>query len=890
MALENQDAQKEREMPRPVKSESIGIGAIIRNRYQVVAYLGRGGMSTVYKALDMSTGRTIALKILHAELLSDDTRVQRFMQEAKTYRNLRHDHIVKTYDFFTDEKDRYCLVMEYHEGKNLSEVLTDTGRLSIRRAIKVFSEICSALDHAHSQGIVHRDLKPSNIALVETENDADYVKVLDFGIAKLMPTDDNTQLGLTQTGEIVGSPLYMSPEQCMAKAIDHRSDIYSLGCLMYEALTGEPPLMGGNVYETFHMQTHERPRPLGDVRPEYKGGTQFEYIILKAMAKNPRHRYQTMNELKEALVHVGSFDAGSGLKKIATKYQQNKIRERAAKGKGIPAAVAASVTALVVIAGAFVFQDRIKQIIVPADQRYSHAIVEYRNAFDKGDYVVAEQEGLKALRVADEERPLWRPAAIKNMVDLYRIQGNIPQVELMTNRLEELNASKVKSIEKNEANLYAKLKSAVASHSEDVEETEDFCFQLIDVSQNYIDNEQWDKAKELLARTLVLAKKSLGEKSLVVASLIDNLALLQLKDNLSEKYAQLETQLTEAVNNRKEHAGIESTGLIRTLEALSEVQRRRGELAEARTNATLALSIARNAFRSTSSQAAVTKCQIAEIDLALNKPSQAADTATAALASMDRLKESDDIEQARCHILIGEAQAARDKFSEAAKEFNQARELLKEAADSQVLLLARALSDLADIHFGKAQESANDAKSAEGYYKRALALMFRSRAREEQRVLHILKQLTKIYQDSDRQADTLALYKTAEAVDKNTRKTRGVIEDRKLIGFYYRDEHNFADAAASMEKALSLSETFHGVKSPESCALLGLLADNYLKDKKEDKAGPLLYTAVKILHSEGGEEIPRNVKVQVLSTYANYLELTDDKQTLEEIRQELNSV
>lgn len=881
-------------MPRSNKSESIGIGAIIRNRYQVVAYLGRGGMSTVYKALDMSTGRSIALKILHAELLSDNTRVQRFMQEAKTYRNLRHDHIVKTYDFFTDEKDRHCLVMEYHEGKNLSEVLTDTGRLSIRRAIKVFSEICSALDHAHAQGIVHRDLKPSNIALVETENDADYVKVLDFGIAKLMPTDDNTQLGLTQTGEIVGSPLYMSPEQCMAKPIDHRSDIYSLGCLMYEALTGEPPLMGGNVYETFHMQTHERPKPLGEVRPEYKGGTQFEFIILKAMAKNPRHRYQTMNELQDALVHVGSFDAGTGIKKLVTKYNQNKIRERAAKGKGIPAALAASVTAIVVIAGAFLFQDRIKQIIVPADQRYSHAIIEYRNAFDNGNYDVAEQEGLKALKVAEEERPLWKPQALSYLIDLYRIENENKKANAYNNRLIEENADTLKDLEKKELAVYSKLSNAIKSHSDDVEQMEDYCFQLIeyiDLSQTYVDNEQWSQTKSLLEKTLVLAKKALGEKSLVVASLIDSLALLELKDNLNEKYGQIEAKLTEAVTYRQEVAGLESTGLIRTVSALSEVQRRQGKLDDARVNATKALTIARNAFRSSSSQAAVTKCQIADVDLSLKHPSQAESNASTALVSMNRTKESDDnVEQARCHILIGEAKAQMDKFTDAAEQFNQARELLKDASDSQVLYLARAMSDLADIHFSKAQESAQEANTAKSYYKRALALMFRSRGREEERVLHILNQISKINQDSDQQKDTLELYKMAESVDKSTGKTRGVIEDLKLIGFYYRDEHKFAEAANSIEKALSLSETFHGAHSPESCALLGLLADNYLKDKKEDKAGPLLYSAVKILHSEAGAEIPRNVKVQILSTYVNYLELSDDKENLEAIRKELNSV
>lgn len=887
MAPENQDVKSE--MRRTAKSEAVGIGAIIKNRYQVVAYLGRGGMSTVYKALDMSTGRTVALKILHAELLSDNTRVQRFTQEAKTYRNLRHDHIVKTYDFFMDDAERHCLVMEYHEGKNLSEVLSDTGRLSVRRAIKVFSEICSALDHAHAQGIVHRDLKPSNIALVETENDGDYVKVLDFGIAKLMPNDDNTQLGLTQTGEIVGSPLYMSPEQCMAKPIDHRSDIYSLGCLMYEALTGEPPLMGGNVYETFHMQTHDRPRPLGDVRPEFKNGTQFEFIILKAMAKNPRHRYQTMNEVKEALEQVGSFSSGSGIRKLITGYQQRKIRERAAAGKGIPAIVAASVTAVAVVALGFLFQDQIKQIIVPADQRFNSAIVAYRTAFDEGNYEVAEQEGKKALKVAQEERKQWQVASLKNLIDLYRIQGRIKDSEALETLIQQQQESKHKQIAKNEKTLTARLNNAT-SDTEGVEEIEDICFQLSDLAQTYIDNQQWEQARSLLKRTLATAKKTLGDKSLVVAGLIDNLTLLSLKDNLDEKYDQLEMDLQAAVESRQEIAGGESTGLIRTLEALSEVQRRRGKLDEARTNAAKALTIARNAFRSNSSQAAICKCQLADVDLSRKKPKLAAGNATTALASMDQLKESDDLEQARCHILLGESKKQNDQFSDAAKDFNSARELLKEANDNQVLLLARALTDLGDIHKAKATESPEDFKAAEGYYKRALALMFRSRAREEQRVLYNLNQLTKLYENKERSADVLSLYKIAESVDKSTGKTRGVIEDRKLIGMYYRDQHDFKNAAKSIEQALSLSETFNGVKSPEACALQGLLADNYLKDKKTERAGPLLYDAIKILHSEAGAEIPRETKVQVLSTYANYLEQTGDREKLDEIKKELNSV
>ena len=291
------------------RSDALVIGTVLKNRYRTVSYLGRGGMSNVYKALDSRTGATVAVKVLHSELLSDETRVKRFFQEAKTYRNLRHKHIIKLYDFFTDEADRHCIVMEYMEGKNLSETLDERGKLTVRRAIKIFTEICDALGYAHKQGIVHRDLKPSNIALVEKGGDADYVKILDFGIAKLIPSDTDTltDLGLTQTGEIVGSPLYMSPEQCMAKTIDLRSDIYSLGCLMYEALTGQPPLMGQSIIDTMQMHMSTPPKPFREVRPDLKIPDALERVVLKALAKKPEQRYQSMQELRDALEGVSKL-------------------------------------------------------------------------------------------------------------------------------------------------------------------------------------------------------------------------------------------------------------------------------------------------------------------------------------------------------------------------------------------------------------------------------------------------------------------------------------------------------------------------------------------------------------------------------------------------------
>lgn len=873
---------------RIAKADAIGLGAVIRQRYQVIAYLGRGGMSTVYKALDMRSGRTIALKVLHSELLSDNTRVQRFLQEAKTYRNLRHRHIVKTYDFFNDENDRYCMVMEYHEGRNLSEVLAETGRLSIRRAIKVFSEICDALDHAHSQGIVHRDLKPSNIALCEKGSDSDYVKVLDFGIAKMMPHDDETRLGLTQTGEIVGSPLYMSPEQCMAKSIDHRSDVYSLGCLMYEALVGEPPLMGGNVYETFHRQTHDCPRALGDVRPEYKSGTYFEHIIFKCMAKNPKHRYQTMSEVKEALDKVGQVKSSSAIEKIADSLKQRQVRKRAEKGTGIPPLVAAGVTALLVIGLIFVFQDKIWQLIEPAETRYTRATNEYRDAFTSGNYEKAEREALKALKVAEEEHPEWLTQSLINVIDLYRIEGKLQLADSLSKRVFKLQADDTKVADQSEKRLLKNLKTLIVSGTDRVDQIEDYCFQLSDLAVTYIDDGKLERAAKLLKDTLRLAKTALGEKSLVIANIRDNLALLKLKDNLDENYEQMEEDLKAVVENRETIAGGESSGLIRTLEALSEVQRRRGSLEEASENALRALSIARNAYRSNSIQAALARCQVAEIYLALKKPSSAASTLSTALTSMDRLKESDYLGQARCRILLGEAQAAQQKYSDAIKEFDSSAKLLKEGTNDQVLLLSQALVGFGDVYSSNAKK---DIPKAKAYYKRALALLLRSRAREEARVLDILAKIKKASSEEGVDTEMLELYKIVENIDRETGKAKGVIEDQQLIGNYYKDSHSYKDAGNAYETALSASQHFYGVESEKTCELLALLAETYLKGKNVSKAAPLIEESVKTLHSEKlAGKVSRKVQLQVLSTYQQYLSEIGDKERWQQVKEEIDSV
>jgi len=193
--------------------------------------------------------------------------------------------------------------MDFLEGTNLAEVLDEVGLLPASRATNIFAQACAGLAHAHSKGVIHRDLKPGNIMLVEFDQRKDFVKIVDFGIAKVLPSGDESESShLTQTGEVFGSPLYMSPEQCRGRNLDIRSDIYSLGCVMYRTLTGSSPFFGQDPMECMYKQVNEAPNKFFDTNPDSRVPEALESIVFKCLAKEPGERFQTMLELKDALL------------------------------------------------------------------------------------------------------------------------------------------------------------------------------------------------------------------------------------------------------------------------------------------------------------------------------------------------------------------------------------------------------------------------------------------------------------------------------------------------------------------------------------------------------------------------------------------------------------
>lgn len=270
-------------------------------RYEIESILGKGGMAVVYKAKDKDINKTVAIKVLNESLSLDESSFDRFKQEASIAKDFDHPNVSRVLESGFLNDTRPYLVTEYFEGKSLDKLLLDNQTLPSKKVINILEQICDALEYIHSKKLIHRDLKPGNVIVNQDENGIETIKLVDFGVAKLVQNEIRSTSNLTETGEIFGSPFYMSPEQCLGLKVDTRSDIYSFGCTLCEIITGEAPYSSSNPLQIISGHISEQPENspfVKEIRSEFRN------VIFKCLQKNPDDRYQNVELIKKDILSI----------------------------------------------------------------------------------------------------------------------------------------------------------------------------------------------------------------------------------------------------------------------------------------------------------------------------------------------------------------------------------------------------------------------------------------------------------------------------------------------------------------------------------------------------------------------------------------------------------
>ena len=280
------------------------IGREIAGRYRIQSKLGEGGMGAVFKAEQISLKRTVAVKLLRPEVASSQLLLRRFNAEAEAVAKLSHPNTVNIYDFGQDSDGTLFIAMEFIEGQSLRHMIHREAPFALRRALSIGLQVASSLSDAHAHSIIHRDLKPDNVMIQQRGRERDIVRVLDFGIAKLRDENRQSQLAMTQAGDMLGTPQYMAPEQIRAETIDGRTDVYALGCLLYEMITARLPYEAPTIMSLLSKHLLEVTVPPSQRRPDLPIPPAIDQLILSAMAKDPKVRPSTMEAFGEQMAEL----------------------------------------------------------------------------------------------------------------------------------------------------------------------------------------------------------------------------------------------------------------------------------------------------------------------------------------------------------------------------------------------------------------------------------------------------------------------------------------------------------------------------------------------------------------------------------------------------------
>lgn len=550
------------------------VGTVIAGRYEIISVIGRGGMSVVYKARNKAVGSIVAVKTLKHDLISDEELFARFCQEAKAVQLLVHPNIVTMHEFGVTLTGQPFIVMDYLAGQTLGDAIDELGRMPVKRTLKIFIQVCDALSHSHDHKILHRDIKPGNIMIVQTANEDDFVKLFDFGFAKLLPQSGLQVQQLTQTGDVLGTPLYMSPEQSKGKTLDSRSDIYSVGCVMYEALTGRAPLVGDNVLDTMQKQINERPESLDTARPDLYIPDQLTTILFRILEKDPAQRYQSMNDLKRdlELIYAGLSGKAMVLPGMLPGLARLKQMPEEPVWALRPLLIGLSLGALVVAVSMWIVVQLTRPAMPPAESA-SHPVVQklytgdpnvvwakYRQAglqaTDRHNYAEAEELLNLALRSAEKSDARESHIAI-SLTDLARVYV---RVEKFSDA--EKNCAKALSIRH-------------AMHETNERAIADIFAVYAEV---YLARDDYKNADRYLLKALAIQQRELGPQHQDVAATINQLGRAA---EGQQNFTRAEAYYRQALAIRNDALGPNHLPVAETLSDYARLLRRTNRNAEA---------------------------------------------------------------------------------------------------------------------------------------------------------------------------------------------------------------------------------------------------------------------------------------------------------------------
>jgi formylglycine-generating enzyme required for sulfatase activity/predicted Ser/Thr protein kinase len=370
--------------------QELATGSLFAGRYQIIEELGRGGMGRVYRVLDKKLSEEVALKLIKPEIAADEKTILRFRNELRTARNIGHPNVTRMYDL-GEEKGSHFITMEYVRGEDLKSFIRRSGRLTVDKAATIAGQVAEGLAEAHRQGVIHRDLKPQNV-MIDRDGNA---RIMDFGIARSVKSE-----GTTGGGVMIGTPEYMSPEQVEGKAVDPRSDIYSLGIVLYEMLTGRPPFTGASALSVAMKQKSERaPDPQ---QQNSRIPAALSRLILKCLEKEASRRYQTAEELASELKTVERDIAAA--EKAVSPRKPRPSRETVARVRYKKYAIAAALALAVIVLGFFAVRLFTHQSKVRwARQKALPATMEL---IQQGKYIEAFNEAKQAEKIIPHDSTL----------------------------------------------------------------------------------------------------------------------------------------------------------------------------------------------------------------------------------------------------------------------------------------------------------------------------------------------------------------------------------------------------------------------------------------------------------------------------------------------------